>query len=39
MANFQCVAATGRSVERLLNTCFDEIDPIADSPTRTRAAG
>jgi hypothetical protein len=37
MANFQCVAATGRSIERLLNACFDEIDPIPDSPTRTRA--
>lgn len=37
MANFQCIAATGRSIERLLNACFDEVDPIPDSPVRTRA--
>lgn len=37
MANFQCVAATGRSIERLLNACFDEVDPIPDSSVRARA--
>jgi hypothetical protein len=37
VANFQCVAATGRSIERLLNACFDELDPIPDSPQRARA--
>jgi hypothetical protein len=37
VANFQCIAATGRSVERLLNACFDEVDPIPDSPVRPRA--
>ena len=37
MANFQCIAATGRSLERLLNAAFEELDPIADSPLRPRA--
>lgn len=37
MANFQCVAATGRSIERLLNASFEEMDPIADSPVRAHA--
>ena len=37
MANFQCIAATGRSIERLLNASFEELDPIPDSPVRPRA--
>ena len=37
MANFQCIAATGRSLERLLNASFEELDPISDSPLRPRA--
>lgn len=37
MANYQCIAATGLSIERMLNACFQEEDPIPDSPTRPRA--
>ncbi|MQA90392.1 MAG: DUF4255 domain-containing protein [Gemmatimonas sp.] len=37
MANFPCIAATGLSIERMLNACFLEEDPIPDSPTRPRA--
>jgi Pvc16 N-terminal domain len=37
MANFHCIAATGLSIERMLNACFQEEDPIPDSPTRARA--
>ena len=37
MANFACIAATGKSIERLLNACFKETDPIPASPTRPKA--
>jgi len=37
VANFQCIAATGRSIERLLNASFEELDPIPDASTRPRA--
>lgn len=37
MANYQCIASTGLSIERLLNACFAEDDPIPDSPVRPRA--
>jgi hypothetical protein len=37
VANYQCIAATGLSIERMLNACFLEEDPIPDSSTRPRA--
>lgn len=37
MAGFACIAATGLSLERLLNAAFAEDDPIPDAPTRPRA--
>lgn len=34
MAQFQSIAATGKSIERFLNLCFDEGEPIEGSNTR-----
>jgi hypothetical protein len=36
MAGFECLAATGTSIVRLLNSCFEEVNPIAGSTTRPR---
>jgi hypothetical protein len=37
MANFQCIAAAGLSIERMIGACFEENDPIPDSTVRPRA--
>ena len=37
MAGFECIAAAGRSIERLINACFQEVDPVPDSTTRPKA--
>jgi hypothetical protein len=37
MEGFECIAATGRSIERLLNAAFLEADPIPDSTVRAKA--
>jgi Pvc16 N-terminal domain len=35
VANFRCISATGKTIERLLNACFLEEQPISDElPTR-----
>ena len=35
MANFRCIAATGKTIERLLNACFVEEQPVSDElPTK-----
>jgi hypothetical protein len=34
MAGFGGIAATGRSIERLLNACFDEEEPVLNRQTR-----
>lgn len=34
MAQFQSIAATGKSIERFLNFCFDEEEPIESANTR-----
>jgi hypothetical protein len=34
MANHAAIAAAGKSIERLLNACFEENPPIADKTTR-----
>lgn len=34
MAQFQSIAATGKSIERFLNFCFDEEEPVDGSNTR-----
>jgi hypothetical protein len=38
MAGFECIAATGKSIERLINAGFAEADPIPDATTRPKAA-
>jgi hypothetical protein len=37
MAGFDCLAATGGSIVRLLNSCFEEVNPIAGSSTSPSA--
>jgi len=37
VAGFACIAATGKSIERLINAAFLEEDPIPDSATRPKA--
>lgn len=37
MAGFECIAATGKSIERLINAAFREVDPIPDATTRPKA--
>ncbi|HEX8695877.1 MAG TPA: DUF4255 domain-containing protein [Longimicrobium sp.] len=37
MAGFQCIAATGKSLERLINACFTEQSPIPDGDATVRA--
>jgi hypothetical protein len=37
MASFECLAATGESIVRLLNTSFEEESPIAGASPRPRA--
>lgn len=34
MADFRSIAAAGRSIERLLNRCFDEEEPVPGRQTR-----
>jgi hypothetical protein len=35
VANFRCISATGKTIERLLNACFLEEQPVADElPTK-----
>jgi hypothetical protein len=34
MASFRAIAATGRTLERLLNACFDADEPVAGKNTR-----
>ena len=35
MANFRCISATGKTIERLLNACFLEEQPVSDElPTK-----
>lgn len=34
MADFRSIAAAGRSIERLLNRCFDEEEPVPGRSTR-----
>lgn len=38
MAGFECIAATGKSIERLINVGFLEADPIPDATIRPKAA-
>lgn len=37
MANHLGIAAVGRSIERYLNHCFEELEPIADSDPAAKA--
>lgn len=37
MAGFQCIAATGKSLERLINACFAEQSPIPDGDAIVKA--
>lgn len=34
MAGFAAIAATGKSIERYLSTCFEELQPVSGSQTR-----
>src|SRR5215218_8306568 len=35
VANFRCISAAGKTIERVLNACFAEDEPISDErPTR-----
>ena len=35
MADFRCISAAGKTIERVLNACFEEEQPISDQrPTR-----
>jgi hypothetical protein len=34
VANFRSIAAAGASLERLLNRCFEQAEPVADRTTR-----